>query len=88
MQDFIVLESPSAYNAFLGRPGLSALRATTAVWCLAMKFPTPNGTEVVRGDQAVARKCVRGDQAVARKCYITEVDKARKVHTGKAPMSE
>jgi len=77
MQDFIILESPSAYNAFLGRPGLSALRATTAVWCLAMKFPTPNGTGVVHGDQAAARKC-----------YVTEVDKARKVHTGKAPMSE
>jgi len=77
MQDFIILESPSAYNAFLGRPGLSVLRATTAVWCLTMKFPTPNGTGVVRGDQAKARRC-----------YVTEVDKARKVHTGKAPMSK
>jgi len=77
MQDFIILESPSAYNAFLGRPNLSALRATTVVWCLTMKFPTPNGTGVVRGDQAASRRC-----------YVTEVDTARKVHTEKAPMSE
>jgi len=72
VQDFLIVDCLSAYNAFLGRPGLTALRATTAVWCLTMKFPTPQGTGVVRGDQVAARKC-----------YVAEVDNARKVHKGK-----
>ncbi|KAK3014889.1 hypothetical protein RJ639_008461 [Escallonia herrerae] len=55
--DFLVVKVKSAYNGILGRAGLNKLQAVASTFNLCMKFPTPDGIGVVKGDQAVARKC-------------------------------
>ena len=57
MMEFIVVDTPSAYNTLLGRPILVGLGAITSVRHLAMKFPTPRGTGIIRGDYLAAREC-------------------------------
>lgn len=69
---FVVLDSPSAYNAFLGRPALSDFRAVTAIWCLKLKFPTPAGVGIVTGNQSVSREC-----------YVVELRQMRHLERGK-----
>ncbi|KAK3005490.1 hypothetical protein RJ639_017357, partial [Escallonia herrerae] len=54
--DFLVVKVRSSYNRSLGRTGLNKLRAVASTYHLAMKFPTPQGVGVVKGDQATARK--------------------------------
>ena len=39
--EFVVVDTPSAYNVLLGRLILIALGAVTSVRHLALKFPTP-----------------------------------------------
>ncbi|KAK3033998.1 hypothetical protein RJ639_033283 [Escallonia herrerae] len=58
--DFLVVKIKSAYNGILGRAGLNKLQAIASTFHLCMKFPTPNGIGVAKGDQAI----------VARKCYM------------------
>ena len=55
--NFLVVKAPSAYNAILDRLGLNALRAVVSTYHLKLKFPTNQGVEEVRGDQALARHC-------------------------------
>ena len=57
MMDFTVVDPPSTYNALLGRQILVGLGAMTSVRHLAMKFLTPRGTGIIRGDQLGAREC-------------------------------
>ena len=57
MVNSIVVESPSAYNVILGRPSLNRIRAVVSTHALAVKFPTPQGTGTLKGDQVVARSC-------------------------------
>ena len=52
---FVVVEAPSAYNVILGRPTLNQARAVVSTYSLVVKFPTPQGTGILRGDQATAR---------------------------------
>ena len=54
---FVVVKTPSAYNAILGRPSLNAARAVVSTAHLLMKFPTPHGVGQVRANQEVARQC-------------------------------
>jgi len=53
----VIIDEPSAYNAFLGRPALVAFKIILAPWSLTMKFPTHNGVGVVKRDQNAGRKC-------------------------------
>ncbi|KAK3010617.1 hypothetical protein RJ639_010793 [Escallonia herrerae] len=55
--DFLVVKIKSAYNGILGRAGLNKLQAIASTFHLCMKFPTPNGIGVAKGDQAIAHKC-------------------------------
>ncbi|KAK3015327.1 hypothetical protein RJ639_007270 [Escallonia herrerae] len=55
--DFLVVKVKSTYNAILGRAGLNKLQAVASAFHLCMKFPTPNGIGMVKGDQAMAHKC-------------------------------
>ncbi|KAK3002009.1 hypothetical protein RJ639_022183 [Escallonia herrerae] len=55
--DFLVVKIKSAYNGILGRAGLNKLQAIASTFHLCMKFPTPNGIGVAKGDQAIACKC-------------------------------
>uniref|UniRef100_A0A2N9J5E4 Integrase catalytic domain-containing protein n=1 Tax=Fagus sylvatica TaxID=28930 RepID=A0A2N9J5E4_FAGSY len=41
--DFLVVNSPSAYNAIIERPTLNRLRAVTSTYHLLLKFPTEHG---------------------------------------------
>ncbi|GAV75862.1 hypothetical protein CFOL_v3_19338, partial [Cephalotus follicularis] len=53
---FLVVDTPSPYNAIVGRPGLNLLEAIVSTRHLLMKFPTRFGVGEVRGDQEVARQ--------------------------------
>ena len=62
MENFLVIDQPSAFNVVLGRSSLRELRAITAYTYLLMKFPTPRGVGKVKGDQQESRQCY--DQAM------------------------
>ena len=55
MANFIVAETPSAYNVILGSSSLNRTRAVVSTHDLVIKFPTPHGTGTLKGDQVVAR---------------------------------
>ncbi|GAV89402.1 hypothetical protein CFOL_v3_32817 [Cephalotus follicularis] len=56
---FLVVDTPSPYNAIVGRPGLNLLEALVSMRHLLMKFPTRFGMVEVTGDQQVARQCYK-----------------------------
>ena len=60
---FVMVKAPSAYNVILGRPTLNQARAVVSTYRLVVKFPTPQGVGILRGDQAVSRSCYVTSQA-------------------------
>ncbi|GAV72327.1 hypothetical protein CFOL_v3_15815 [Cephalotus follicularis] len=56
---FLVVDTPSPYNAIIRRPWLNLLEAIVSTRHLVMKFPTRFGVGEVRGDQQVARQCYK-----------------------------
>ncbi|GKU90690.1 hypothetical protein SLEP1_g4654 [Rubroshorea leprosula] len=54
---FLVVKMESAFNAILGRATLCELKAVISQPHLCMKFPTPQGVGVVKGNQKMARAC-------------------------------
>ncbi|XP_008219638.1 PREDICTED: uncharacterized protein LOC103319819 [Prunus mume] len=54
---FLIVDSPTAYNVIIGRTALTRIKAHLSPHMLLMKFPTRNGTGVIRGDQLSARTC-------------------------------
>ena len=57
MVEFIIVDQPSVYNITLGKPTLNALKTVVSTYQLAIKFLTPNGVKIFRGNQEGARKC-------------------------------
>ncbi|XP_031101985.1 uncharacterized protein LOC116005890 [Ipomoea triloba] len=55
--DFVVVKLKCVHNAILGRPGITRAAAVISMSHLCMKFYTPNGIGVARGDQRAARQC-------------------------------
>ncbi|VFQ94714.1 unnamed protein product, partial [Cuscuta campestris] len=55
--EFMVVSINCAQNMILGRPGLEDLECVISPYYLCMKFPTPSGIGVARGDQKLARSC-------------------------------
>ena len=55
MDNFIVVEAPSAYKVILGRPTLNRARGVVSTHSLVIKVLTPKGTGILKGDQATAR---------------------------------
>ncbi|GAV89473.1 hypothetical protein CFOL_v3_32887, partial [Cephalotus follicularis] len=53
---FLVVDTPSSYNAIIRRPGLNLMEAIVSTRHLLMKFPTRFGVEEAIGDQQVARQ--------------------------------
>ncbi|GKV49232.1 hypothetical protein SLEP1_g55995 [Rubroshorea leprosula] len=64
---FLVVKMASSFNAVIGRPTLTEIRAVVSQSHLCMKFPTPTGIATLRGNQEVARHC-----------YITSVTQPQK----------
>ncbi|GAV82809.1 hypothetical protein CFOL_v3_26260 [Cephalotus follicularis] len=56
---FLVVDTPSPYNAIIGRPGLNLMEAIVSTRHLLMKFLTRFGVGEARGDQQAARQCYR-----------------------------
>ena len=82
MTKFMVVNTPSAYNAILGRPILIGLGEIASVRHLAIKFPTSKGTGIIRGDQLAARECYglstrgKGNAATQTLVLVTDAEKA------------
>lgn len=56
MMEFVVVDLAYVYNVILGRPGISQIEAIISMSHL-MKFQTPGGVGIVRGDPQSARHC-------------------------------
>ncbi|GAV62834.1 hypothetical protein CFOL_v3_06357 [Cephalotus follicularis] len=56
---FLVVDTPTPYNAIIGQPDLNLMEAIVSTRHLLMKFPTRFGVGEVRGDQQVARQCYK-----------------------------
>ncbi|GKV36705.1 hypothetical protein SLEP1_g44805 [Rubroshorea leprosula] len=54
---FLVIKMESSFNAILGRATLCELKAVISQPHLCMKFPTPQGVGVLKGNQKMARTC-------------------------------
>ncbi|KAK0581857.1 hypothetical protein LWI29_018844 [Acer saccharum] len=75
MTEFIVVDTPSAYNAILGRPFLSGIRGVLSIYHNVLKFPVRTKVGEVRGDQQAACTCYAmstNPAALAKQCaYVT-----------------
>ncbi|CAL8992283.1 unnamed protein product [Prunus brigantina] len=54
---FLVVDCPTAYNAIIGKPALTRMKAILSPHMLLLKFPCHSGIGQVRGDQLSARVC-------------------------------
>lgn len=54
---FIVVDAPISYNAILGCSTLNPKRIVHSTYHQMMKFSTPHGIGVVKGDQPMVRTC-------------------------------
>lgn len=57
MADFVIIDSPSAYNIIMGRPAMNDLNLVVSIRALAIKFPTLNGIGYVKGKQYSISHC-------------------------------
>ncbi|VFQ62022.1 unnamed protein product [Cuscuta campestris] len=65
--EFMFVSINCAHNMILGQHGLEDLECVISPYYLCMKFPTPSGIEVARGDQRLARSCyVRNTKKLPR----------------------
>ncbi|KAF2595335.1 hypothetical protein F2Q70_00043268 [Brassica cretica] len=53
--EFLVVDRPASYNVIMGMPWLNAMRVIQSTYHLCLKFPTPNGIEVIWGNQRVSQ---------------------------------
>ena len=71
--DFLVVDSPSAYNVILERPTLNKIRVIISTAYLTMKFFTEYGAIMtVKIDQAVGRRCYNVSLAMQRKTKMDQ----------------
>ncbi|XP_019193711.1 PREDICTED: uncharacterized protein LOC109187795 [Ipomoea nil] len=63
--EFVVVNLHCVHNVILGRPAIMRVGGIISMPHLCMKFPTPAGVGVVRGDVQLVRKCYT--QAVNRR---------------------
>ena len=57
MTNFLVVDTPSVFNAILGRPFLSDIQGVLSIHHNVLKFPVWTRVGEVRGDQQAARNC-------------------------------
>ena len=74
--DFLVVNSPLAYNVILGRPTLNKIGAIVSTACLTMKFFADDGEiATVKADQAVAWRCYNASLEIVKKEPKAEVSR-------------
>ncbi|XP_074301460.1 uncharacterized protein LOC141632850 [Silene latifolia] len=56
---YLVIDGPSTYNVILGRQWLHLMKAVPSTYHQCVKFPTPWGVEIIRGDQEESRGCYK-----------------------------
>ncbi|KFK21940.1 hypothetical protein AALP_AAs40902U000100 [Arabis alpina] len=54
---FQVLDCASAYNVIMGRPWIHDMEAVPSTFHQVLKFPTPWGTQEIKGEQEYSRSC-------------------------------
>ncbi|XP_022152029.1 uncharacterized protein LOC111019838 [Momordica charantia] len=57
MAEFVVIDGRSAYNAIFGRPIIHSFRAVPSTLHQVLKYSTPHGVGIVRGEQTASREC-------------------------------
>ena len=57
IHDFTVVDHSAGYNAIIGIPFIKEMRIVLSIYHLTVKFPTPHGTERIRGCQYDTRDC-------------------------------
>ena len=84
---FLIVEAPPAYNMFLGRHSLNAIKAIPSSYHMMIKFPTISGVGMVRGDRRVARECYSASmkQKMVDNIYLDELDMRDEVLTRPEP---
>ena len=55
--EFLVVDRPASYNVIMGTPWLNTMRAIPSTYHLCLKFPTPNGVEIIWGNPRVSQVC-------------------------------
>ena len=87
---FLIVDASSAYNMFLGRPSLNAIKAIPSAYHMMIKFPTVSRVGMVRGDQRVARECYSASvkQKAVDNVYMDELDIRDEVLTRPEPSKE
>jgi len=60
---FLIVDAPTSYNVFLGRPSLNTLGVVVSTPHLAMKFSSPSGDILT----------IHGNQRLARECYMASL---------------
>ena len=88
MTNFIVVEALLAYNAILGKPTLNQAKAVVSTHSLIVKFSTPKGTEILKGDQATARTCYVTSLYREAVPEIMTVEDPREKKDGMSPVEE
>ncbi|KAL0418992.1 UNVERIFIED_CONTAM: hypothetical protein Sradi_1312700 [Sesamum radiatum] len=71
---FLVVDTPSVYNAILGRPTVNTFQAIISSYHMKIKSPTIGGVGEVQGDPFQSRKC-----------YVEAMCKRRKEVRKEAP---
>ncbi|XP_028120889.1 uncharacterized protein LOC114318231 [Camellia sinensis] len=55
--EFLVINTPSPYNAILGRPWIHQMEAVPSTYHQLIRFPTEHGVEQISGDQVASKHC-------------------------------
>ena len=87
---FLIVDAPSAYNMFLGRPSLNTIRVIPSAYQMVSKIPTTNRVGMVRGNQRVVRECYSASmkQKTVDNIYMDELDMRDEVSTRPVPTEE
>ncbi|KAG5561961.1 hypothetical protein RHGRI_004857 [Rhododendron griersonianum] len=75
--EFIVVNSPSAYNAILGRNWLHGMRAVASTLHQCVRFIGESGRH----------ETIRGDQMVSKKCFVNSIRRSKEVQWIEVPDS-
>ncbi|CAL2239909.1 unnamed protein product [Prunus armeniaca] len=70
---FLIIDCPTVYNVILGCPTMTQMKVFISTHMLLLKFPTPYGTGMVRGDQLGTRSC-----------YASTIKSTNRQHRGEA----